>query len=288
MFLEKTPESKGNLLKYAIFIFSFLGFMILNFFASSESSKDVLKQSIANIGELLTFASLLFPFVFLMLFLLIWVKFFHKQSITSLVTSRPKIDYHRIFYAFSVWSLMLIFFVGVSIYISPADYKFQFDSAQFVGLLFISLLLIPIQTSFEELFFRGYMMQGVFKVFKNRLVPFLSISIIFGLMHLSNPEVATMGNEIMIMYIGSGLFLGALTLLDEGLELALGFHAANNLVGCVLVTSTDTVFQTPSLFKFSGVTNILEIYLQVFVIFPILLIIFSKKFGFKLSLKKLI
>jgi hypothetical protein len=35
---------------------------------------------------------------------------------------------------------------------------------------------------------------------------------------------------MFVYYIGTGLFLG-ITLMDEGMELALGFHAANNLVG---------------------------------------------------------
>jgi hypothetical protein len=37
---------------------------------------------------------------------------------------------------------------------------------------------------------------------------------------------------MFVYYIGTGLFLGILTLMDE-MELALGFHAANNLVGLV-------------------------------------------------------
>jgi membrane protease YdiL (CAAX protease family) len=74
-------------------------------------------------------------------------------------------------------------------------------------------------------------------------------SLIFGSMHVFNPEVAKMGYVIMIYYIGTGLFLGVITLMDEGIELALGFHAANNLVGAILVTSDWSVFQTYSIFK---------------------------------------
>ena len=33
----------------------------------------------------------------------------------------------------------------------------------------------------------------------------------------------------MIYYIGTGFLFGIMTLMDEGTELALGFHAANNL-----------------------------------------------------------
>ena len=53
----------------------------------------------------------------------------------------------------------------------------------------------------------------------------------------------------MIYYIGTGLFLGIVTLMDEGLELALGFHAANNLFTALLVTADWTAFKTYSIFK---------------------------------------
>ena len=51
----------------------------------------------------------------------------------------------------------------------------------------------------------------------------------------------------MAYYVGTGLFLGILTLMDEGIELALGFHAANNIMTALFVTSSWTVFQTESI-----------------------------------------
>jgi len=92
--------------------------------------------------------------------------------------------------------------------------------------------------------------------------------------------VAKMGNVIMIYYIGTGLFLGIITLMDEGMELALGFHAANNLVGALLVTSDWSVFQTHSIFKdLSEPSAGIDVILPVVIIYPILLLIFSKKYG---------
>ena len=43
------------------------------------------------------------------------------------------------------------------------------------------------------------------------------------------------------------IFLGVLSIMDQGIELSLGFHAANNLITALLVTSTWTVFQTESI-----------------------------------------
>lgn len=67
--------------------------------------------------------------------------------------------------------------------------------------------------------------------------------------------------------------------MDEGLELALGFHAANNLVGALLVTSDWTAFQTHSIFKdISEPEAGLDIILPVVLVYPILLFIFSRKY----------
>jgi hypothetical protein len=83
----------------------------------------------------------------------------------------------------------------------------------------------------------------------------------------------------MVYYIGTGFFLGIMTLMDEGLELALGFHAANNLVGALLVTADWTAFQTHSIFKdVSEPSASYDVLFPVLVIFPILLFIFGRKY----------
>ena len=85
-----------------------------------------------------------------------------------------------------------------------------------------------------------------------------------------------------MIYYRTGLFLGIMTLMDEGMELALGFHAANNLFTALLVTADWTAFQTHSVLKdLSDPQNagISDVIIPVFVIFPILLFIFSKKYN---------
>ena len=69
--------------------------------------------------------------------------------------------------------------------------------------------------------------------------------------------------------------------MDEGMELSLGFHAANNLFTALLVTADWTAFQTHSILKdMSEPTEagFTDIFMPVFVMFPILLFIFSKKY----------
>jgi hypothetical protein len=61
------------------------------------------------------------------------------------------------------------------------------------------------------------------------------------------------------------------------MELALGFHAANNLVGALLVTSDWSAFQTHSIFKdISEPEAGFDVILPVMIIYPILLFILRK------------
>ncbi|BFP42907.1 hypothetical protein FGF1_37520 [Flavobacteriaceae bacterium GF1] len=122
-------------------------------------------------------------------------------------------------------------------------------------------------------------MQGLGILAKNRWLPLVITSVLFGLMHIANPEVEKLGFGIMVFYIGTGFFLGIITLMDEGLELALGFHAANNLITALLVTADWTAFQTDSIYRDVSEPSLgLEAFIPVFVVFPILLVVFSRKY----------
>lgn len=210
------------------------------------------------------------------------VRLLHKQSITSLTTARSKIDWKRVFFAFILWGVISTGFILFDYYLTPEDYEVNFKMQPFIILCVIAIVLVPLQTSFEEYLFRGYLMQGIGVLVKNKWVPLLTTSIVFGMLHIANPEVDKLGNVIMVYYIGTGLFLGIMTLMDEGMELALGFHAANNLFTALLVTADWTAFQTHSVLKDMSeptAASFTEIFMPVFIVFPILLFIFSKRYN---------
>jgi membrane protease YdiL (CAAX protease family) len=208
------------------------------------------------------------------------VKYLHNQTFLSITTSRQKTDWNRIFFSFLLWSAFSVLSFLIIYLRSPENFVWNFKLIPFLILAILGSILIPIQTSTEEYVFRGYLMQGFANLAHNKWFPLMMTSLIFGSMHVFNPEVAKMGYIIMVYYIGTGLFLGVITLMDEGMELALGFHAANNLIGALLVTSDWSVFQTHSIFKdMSEPSAGLDVILPVVVIYPILLFIFSKKYN---------
>ena len=146
-------------------------------------------------------------------------------------------------FSFGIWGFLSSMIILSGYIISPEEYEINFKLIPFIILTCIAIILIPIQTSFEEYLFRGYLMQGFAGLFRNRWAPLLMTSIIFGCLHLANPEVDKLGYNLVWWYMGTGLVLGIMTLMDEGIELALGVHASNNLFAALLVTADWTVFQ---------------------------------------------
>jgi membrane protease YdiL (CAAX protease family) len=283
MYIEQGYKGTIGLWKYLVLPVGFIGFMVLNYITTINSPisvEDAMQQIIDQFGSNLVLIILLAPLVVGFFVVLGWTLLVHQQSITSLTTSRKRIDWNRILFAFGLWSAVTIILTGVDIFFSPEKYELNFNLAKFIPLAIIAILLIPLQTSFEEYLFRGHMMQGIGLMAKNRWLPLIVTSSLFGLMHIANPEVEKLGLGIMIYYIGTGFFLGILTLMDEGLELALGFHAANNLITALLVTADWTAFQTNSIFKdVSEPVLGWDVLIPVFVVYPLLLIYFSRKYG---------
>ena len=218
------------------------------------------------------------------------VKTLHKQSIRSLTTSRLKIDWKRFWFAFLFWGIISSGLVLIDHYIHPENYVFNFKLIPFLTLLVIVVVLVPLQTSFEEYLFRGYLMQGIGVLCKNRWLPLIITSVTFGLLHIFNPEIEKLGYILLVHYIGTGFFLGIITLMDEGLELALGFHAANNLFTALLVTADWTAFQTNSILRDVSDPDVsnAEIFASVLIIYPILILIFAKVYKWTNWKEKLI
>ncbi|KOS04921.1 abortive phage infection protein [Flavobacterium akiainvivens] len=226
-----------------------------------------------------TLSLLLISFVFALIGVIIAVRALHSQKMKEIITSRPKIAWGRFFFAFGVWGAFTVVTTAISYFLSPETFVLQFEPVNFLILCCIAIPLIPIQTSVEELVFRGYLMQGFGLLAKNRWFPLVMTSLIFGGLHFMNPEVDKMGPVVITYYVLTGLALGIMTLMDEGTELALGFHAANNLFAALLVTSDYSVLQTYSVLKDTSEPSAgIDVILPAVIIYPIVLYIFAKKY----------
>lgn len=293
MYIEQAYKAKTDWWRYLVgVIIIFLGWQLLGVIPLSV----VAFIEAGNVGAFIAasedaFTTLgidpnLFLFLYIVMFscglLGIWfsVRFIHKQPFRELTTTRSRVDWGRIRFSFLLVVLVNLFFFIIGYLAEPESFQWNFQPIPFFILLFIAVFFLPIQTSFEEYLFRGYLMQGLGVLSKNKWFPLILTSISFGLLHSLNPEVEKMGYIMMVFYIGTGFLLGIMTLMDEGMELALGFHAGNNILTAVLVTADWTAFQVPSLFvDVSEPSAGLDVVAPVVVIYPVYLFVLARKYN---------
>ena len=279
--LSQSPKWLYIIVPTLFFLFTGLNFLVAQLFDTAT----IIRSEITKKGELQFLFENLVVFAIFLGLLLLWVKYVHRQPLVALITARIRIDWKRFWFSFLLWGGIT---VGITLidylFISPKDYIWNFKWLPFLKLLLIVVLFIPLQTGFEEVFFRGYLLQALGLTVSNKWLPLLTTSVLFGLMHIANPEVEKLGYTLLIYYIGTGLFLGITTLMDDGLELALGFHTANNFFTALLVTSDWTVFQVPSILRdISEPTLGLTMWVPLIGCFPLLLYIFGRKYKWNIN-----
>lgn len=211
---------------------------------------DTMDFSVLGLDANMGFALALITFLGALLGLWITIRYLHNRPFVSLVNALGRIRWSRFMWGLGIWLALGIGAEAISWAINPEAYHLQFQAGPFFWLVIIALMLIPFQASFEELFVRGYLMQGIGLGTHSRVFAMISTSVLFAALHLMNPEIAAFGLSTMVAYyILVGFFLAVITVMDDGLELAMGVHTATNLFGSILITFEGSALQTPALIK---------------------------------------
>jgi uncharacterized protein len=193
---------------------------------------------------------MLFPFLAGLAAFILFIKPLNSRKIKIVINGTQKIRWNHFFISAGIWIALSALYLFGYLKIDPANFVLNNRTISLVVLSLISLLLIPFQAAFEEVLFRGYLMQGFAALIRNRWFPVVMTSILFGLMHAFNPEVKEFGFFTMIpQYILFGLIFGVITILDDGIESSMGAHTANNFFLCVMVTNQSSALQTPALYE---------------------------------------
>jgi hypothetical protein len=290
-FIAQVYKGKNSVGRYVaalfvIFIFwQLLGIIPLFAIASGYApDPDAFMESMQSnfmglgIPKSLYLAGLLFTFVFAFIGLYIAVTQIHGRSLKTVMTSRDKFDWTRVKFGFALWGVVLLIMTIADLLIRPEDFVLIFDWQKFLVLAAVAIVLIPIQTTFEEVLFRGYFMQAIGGLTKNRWMPLILTSVIFGLVHGANPEIDKLGPLAFVFYIGTGFLFGIMTLMDEGMELSVGFHAVNNLFAALMITTDWTVFQTDAVFMDVSEPSISwQAFIPVFIVYPVILYFIGRR-----------
>jgi uncharacterized protein len=199
-------------------------------------------------GTLVGFIALMLASVFFMGGIYLSMRFIHRRPLLTLVTPAPSLSWKRLFQGFGVWFGLVALMSLVEALVYPGRYVWTLNLSRFLPFLILALIFIPIQTSAEELFFRGYLLQEFGLRQKNIWVLSSISGLLFGLPHLLNPEATVNYPLLGFYYFAFGFCLAFISLRDGKLELALGAHAANNLFSVIIANYTITALPSPSLF----------------------------------------
>jgi len=198
----------------------------------------------------------------------------HRRPLLTLVTAAPRVSWKRIAQGFAVW-FGLNCLCGFGEYlIAPQTYVFHWDPVVFGAFLPLALVLTPVQTTAEELFFRGYLVQGLSLVSRRPLFLAGVSGALFALPHLANPEMEANPAALGLSYFLTGVLLTLCALRDGSLELAIGAHAANNLFGAVVLNFSGSIFQTPALVftsRFDPIWSLITLLAMAAVFYAVLL-----------------
>lgn len=241
------------------------------------------ESMMSGIDSNLYLASMAFSFV-VFLAVAIWIiKMFHGRSWTEVINGTKRVRWSRFFVGLAVWGVLQVGSFAINYMTDPNNFEFRFEPVRFIFLTIITLTMIPIQSSCEEFVFRGYLAQGVASWTGSRLWTLLIPSVLFALLHSANPEVTKYGFGVMMAnYFLIGLTFGLISLLDDGIELAMGAHSINNILGSMLMTYEGSALRTDALFKVKIINPGEDLFIAVIsniVFIGILAFIYKWKFG---------
>jgi membrane protease YdiL (CAAX protease family) len=263
--LESSFTGKNNFWRYVV-MFAVV-FLVSNSIGALPLFLAALLKSLSNPDLLSHFAAhpndlsvlglnsntilvmMLFPFITGLIAFVLLVKPLNGRTPKNTINGTSSIRWNHFFISAFIWLILSFAYLFFYLRAEPENFSINNKSISLIALSLISLLLIPFQAAFEEVLFRGYLMQGFAAMVRNRWFPLIMTSLLFGLMHALNPEVKEYGFFTMMpQYFVFGLIFGITTILDDGIEAAMGAHTANNVFLCIMVTNPSSALQTQALY----------------------------------------
>ena len=194
---------------------------------------------------------------------LIAYRYILKLKLTRLFTQVGHFSGRRVMFGFAVWLALGLLGTLVFEIANPGVVTWSFDPTGALPYVAVALLLIPFQTTAEELLFRGWFLQWSDNGRRRRTTLAVFNGVIFALPHLANPEVAGEDLIRIVGYVAVGAAWAWVTLRDRTLELAIGAHAANNLSAALLVGYVGSAIPSVSLWTMDRIPVAQEILLGV-------------------------
>jgi membrane protease YdiL (CAAX protease family) len=203
--LESTFTGKNSFWRYFVMLAAVLIVsntigalpLIIALVMKSASNPEVFSQLSANPNDYSVLGLepnalliiMLFPFIAGLAAFILLVKPLNNRTLKNTINGTGRIRWNRFFISAFIWLMLSSIYFFLYFKLDPANFTLNNKTASLIILSVISLLFIPFQAAFEEVLFRGYLMQGFAAMLRNRWFPLVMTSVLFGLMHAFNPEV---------------------------------------------------------------------------------------------------
>lgn len=188
------------------------------------------------------------PFIIWLLGIYLTNRFIHGREFRSLISTHKIPRLGRFAEGFVVFFLLTILELFVSYLSDPGNFAYVFNFSKFLPYLPVLIITFFIQAPTEELFFRGYGLQFWRKYTKNPIVLIIVTSVIFALFHSANPETSGDWFIYLLSICSYGILFAAITLRENGLEVSMGAHVANNLSSILVNYKGSALENLPSVF----------------------------------------
>ncbi|MDR2147313.1 MAG: hypothetical protein LBE91_12720 [Tannerella sp.] len=212
---------------------------------TSFTSENLLSKNLA-------FGLIIFStFVSLVLTVVLIGAINHRTS-TEIVNGTKIVRRDRVVFAFAVSFVLMAIYSGIDYFWHPDNYVLQTNWGKFAVFFVLSVVSVPILGIYSELLFRGYLTQGIGAGTHSRWWAWILPALIFALFTSIMPSQAS--REFGISYMASsslflGLLLGLIAILDDGIELSIGFIVGTSLFPMLFVTHSASPIPTESLFR---------------------------------------
>ncbi|MGD0583676.1 MAG: CPBP family intramembrane glutamic endopeptidase [Bacteroidales bacterium] len=269
--------------------------LIIGFASRAVSNPEAASRLAANPSDLsaigiapdMALFMMLFPFLAGLITFALLVKPLHGRTFIQTFTGATTLRWRRVLVSALLWAIFSALYLVVYNWLQPSNFRINNTSSTLIWLVIISVVLIPFQASFEEVIFRGYLMQGFtvmsrrWRVIGGALFPLVITSLLFGIMHAWNPEIKEYGFFTMIpQYLLFGLLFGMITIIDDGIEIAAGAHASNNIFLSIMLTNSSSTLQTPAIFEQINIHPWIEFW-ALFVTSVLFFLVMMKIFNWK-------
>jgi len=242
-YLEWSIQNKHGIIRYIIgTILVFFSFMVLSSIGIMPIALyDSNYQNSLVESNLALLSCFIVPFILIPLI----THWLHQRPTWSVAMPEFKIKYDHLFAGFFISLFVGIVYSFVFDALGVLDVKYNgMNWNDYIPLFFIGGIGLFIQTSTEELMFRGYLSQFMCRVFNNPVFIITIPSLIFASLHIGNIAKFNGSLYTMIPYFISSYLYGWAAYKSGSLWMPIGLHWSNNFSGMLLIGANGDKLKT--------------------------------------------